>query len=252
MKVLYEPAGSIVVITMNRPEVLNAMDSEGYALLREALDRFEADPDLHVGILTGAGDRAFSTGSDLKGPSWHPAEHQPMAIIEPPEARPRTKPVIAAIDGYCVGGGLEWALRCDIRIATPRSSFGLPEPRWGALAGYCLHMLSRMIPAGEAMYLQLTGDRIDAERAYRCCLIQELVEPEDLIDRARAIAEMILACSPLAVQAIKQTVDFGLRRGVEDSYRYVHPLTAAIAGTEDAHEGPKAFAEKRAPIWKGR
>jgi enoyl-CoA hydratase/carnithine racemase len=252
VKILYEPDGPIVRITMNRPEVLNALDMEGYALLRAAFDRFEADPDLRVAILTGAGDRAFSTGSDLKGPSWHPPEQQPLAMTEPPEAEPRTKPVIAAIDGYCVGGGLEWALRCDIRIATPRSSFGLPEPRWGALAGYGLHMLSRMIPAGEALYLQLTGARIDAERAYRCCLIQEVVEPERLLERAHGIAEMILACSPLAVQAIKQTVDFGLRRGVEDSYRYLHPLTRAIAGTEDAHEGPKAFAEKRTPIWQGR
>jgi enoyl-CoA hydratase/carnithine racemase len=252
VKILYEPDRAIVVITMNRPEVLNAMDMEGYALLKEALERFEADPALQVAILTGAGGRAFSTGSDLKGSSWHPPDDQPMAIIEPPEAKPRTKPVIAAIDGYCVGGGLEWALRCDIRIATPRSSFGLPEPRWGALAGYGLHMLSRMIPAGEAMYLQLTGERIDADRAYRCCLIQELVDPEHLMERAHAIAGMILACSPLAVRAIKQTVDFGLRRGVEDSYRYIHPLTAAIAGTEDAHEGPRAFAEKRAPVWKGR
>jgi enoyl-CoA hydratase/carnithine racemase len=251
VKILYEPDGSIVTITMNRPEVLNALDMEGYALLRAALDRFEADPDLRVAILTGAGGRAFSTGSDLKGPTWHPPAHQPMAITEPPEAQPRTKPVIAAIDGYCVGGGLEWALRCDIRIATPRSSFGLPEPRWGALAGYGLHMLSRMIPAGEALYLQLTGERIDAERAYRCCLIQEVVEPEDLLERAHRIAEKILACSPLAVQAIKQVVDFGLRQGVEDSYRYLHPLTRAIAGTEDAHEGPKAFAEKRTPVWKG-
>jgi enoyl-CoA hydratase/carnithine racemase len=251
MKVLYEPAGAIAVITMNRPEVLNAMDTEGYALLKESLERFEADPDLRVAILTGAGGRAFSSGSDLKGKSWHPPEHQPVAMIEPPEPSPRTKPVIAAIDGYCVGGGLEWALRCDIRIATPRSSFGLPEPRRGALAGYGLHMLSRMIPAGEAMYLQLTGERIDAERAYHCCLVQELVEPDRLLERAHGIAELILACSPLAVQAIKQTVDFGLRRGVEDSYRYVHPLTRAIAGTEDAHEGPKAFAEKRAPVWKG-
>jgi E-phenylitaconyl-CoA hydratase len=251
VKILYEPDGSIVTITMNRPEVLNALDMEGYALLRGAFDRFEADPDLRVAILTGAGNRAFSTGSDLKGPSWHPPEHQPMAITEPPEAQPRTKPVIAAIDGYCVGGGLEWALRCDIRIATPRSSFGLPEPRWGALAGYGLHMLSRMIPAGEALYLQLTGERIDAERAYRCCLIQEVVEPEGLLERAHRIAEMILACSPLAVQAIKQVVDFGLRQGVEDSYRYLHPLTRAIAGTEDAHEGPKAFAEKRTPVWRG-
>lgn len=251
-KIRYETDGPIARITMNRPRVHNALDEEAYALLRAAFERFDGDPARRVAILSGAGGRAFSTGSDMRGAFWHPPGDQPMAVTEETEPLPRTKPVIAAIDGYCVGGGLEWALRCDIRIATPRSSFGLPEPRWGSLAGYGLHMLSRMIPAGEAMYLQLTGDRIDAERAYRCCLIQELVEPEHLLERADGIAQMIVACSPLAVQAIKQTVDFGLRRGVEDSYRYVHPLTRAIAGTEDAHEGPKAFAERRAPAWKGR
>jgi enoyl-CoA hydratase/carnithine racemase len=250
--VIYAADGPIATITMNRPQVLNALDPEGYALLRGAFDRFEADASLRVAILTGAGGRAFSTGSDLRGASWHPGDDQPMAVTEETEPFPLTKPAIAAIDGYCVGGGLEWALRCDLRIATPRSSFGLPEPRWGSLAGYGLHMLSRMIPAGEALYLQLTGERIDAERAYRCCLVQELVEPERLLARAREIAGMILACSPLAVEAIKQTVDFGLRRGVEDSYRFARPLTRRIAGTEDAHEGPRAFAEKRNPVWKGR
>jgi enoyl-CoA hydratase/carnithine racemase len=251
-KIGYQRDGPIVTITMNRPHVLNALDEEAYSLLRYAFARFEVDASLRVAILRGAGDRAFSTGSDMRGASWHPGDDTPMAVTEETEPLPRTKPAIAAIDGYCVGGGLEWALRCDIRIATVRSSFGLPEPRWGSLAGYGLHMLSRMIPAGEALYLQLTGDRIDAERAYRCCLVQELVPPERLAERAREIAGMMLACSPLAVQAIKQTVDFGLRRGVEDSYRFAHPLTRAIAGTDDAHEGPRAFAEKRPPRWKGR
>jgi enoyl-CoA hydratase len=113
-------------------------------------------------------------------------------------------------------------------------------------------MLARLIPPGEALYLQLTGTRIDAERALRCCLVQELATPEHLLARARALAELMLECSPLALQAIKQTVDFGLRQGLEDSYRFVVPLAAAIGVTEDAREGPRAFAEKREARWTGR
>jgi len=244
--------GAVAVIRMNRPEVLNALDEEGYRLLWEALVEFDTDPRLRAAILTGVGDRSFSTGSDMGGANWTRDVDQPVVVTEDRESAALTKPVIAAIDGYCLGGGLEWALRCDIRIATPRSSFGLPEPRWGTLAGYGLHMLSRMIPPGEALYLQLTGDRITAERAFRCCLVQELVEPAELMRRAQEIAGMITACSPLAVQAIKQTVDFGLRAGVEDSYRFVRPVAAAIGRSEDAHEGPSAFRDKRVPEWKGR
>jgi enoyl-CoA hydratase/carnithine racemase len=252
-KILYETDGALALITLNRPQVLNALDGEGYALLRAALQRFEDDPALRVAILTGAGSRAFSTGSDLKSGSWLAEEPGATPATEYAETDLRTKPVIAAIDGYCLGGGLEWALRCDLRIATARASFGLPEPRAGTLAGYGLHMLSRMIPAGEALYLQLTGARIDAQRALRCCLIQEIVDPpEQLLPRARALAAQIAECSPLAVRAIKQVVDFGLRAGVEDSYRFARPLAREIEHSEDIREGSRAFREKRAPVWKGR
>ena len=138
----------------------------------------------------------------MRQPFWHRGPGERMTVTEAAEPPALGKPVIAAIDGYCVGGGLEWALRCDIRIATPRSSFGLPEPRAGTLAGFGLHMLSRLIPPGEALYMQLTGSRIDAARAYRCCLVQELVAPEHLLARAREIADMVLACSPMAIEAI--------------------------------------------------
>jgi enoyl-CoA hydratase/carnithine racemase len=248
----YETDGPIAVMTIDRPERLNALDQAAYARLWDLMHRFDEDHGLRVAILTGTGGRAFSVGSDMHQSSWHPAADVPLTVTEASEPPPVRKPVIAAIDGYCVGGGLEWALRCDIRIATPRSTFGLPEPRSGSLAGFGLHMLSRLIPPGEALYMQLTGARLDAERCYRCCLIQEVVEPDQLLGRARAIAEMILACSPLAVEAIKQTVAFGLRRGVEDSYRFVAPLARAIGASADAREGPRAFVEKRPPSWLGR
>jgi enoyl-CoA hydratase/carnithine racemase len=247
----FESDGQIALMTIDRPERLNALDQAAYARLWDVMRQFDADPRLRVAILTGAGGRAFSVGSDMKQSSWHPTTDVPLTVTEGAEPPSVRKPVIAAIDGYCVGGGLEWALRCDIRIATARSTFGLPEPRSGSLAGFGLHMLARLIPPGEALYMQLTGARLDAERCYRSCLIQEVVEPDQLLDRARAIAEMILACSPLAVEAIKQTVTFGVRRGVEDSYRFAAPLARAVGASADAKEGPRAFVEKRPPSWLG-
>jgi enoyl-CoA hydratase/carnithine racemase len=251
-KVLYETRGPAAVITLNRPAVLNALDAEALALLRAHLLRFEADPALRAAILTGAGGRAFSAGADLRNTEAFGAPDAPVQVTEEPDNYEITKPLIAAIDGYCVAAGLEHALRCDIRIATPRSSFGLPEPRWSLLAGYGLHYLSRLIPPGEALYMQLTGERIDAEQALRCGLVHELVPPERLLPRAEEIAGKIAECAPLAVEAIKRTVYFNLRRGVEDSYRFVRPLAEAVGRSEDARFGAGAFAEKRKPQWKGR
>jgi enoyl-CoA hydratase/carnithine racemase len=161
--------------------------------------------------------------------------------------------MIAAIDGYCVAGGLELALQCDIRLATARSQFGLPEPRWSLIAGYGLHNLSRMIPLGEALYLQLTGNRIDAERAYRIGLIQEIVPDRAALNAAvDQVLASIRLCAPLALQAIKQVVYRGRNLPVEYSERLAEPLQQLVNQSEDAKEGPRAFAEKRLPNWKGR
>ena len=161
------------------------------------------------------------------------------------------KPLIAAIDGFCVAGGLEVSLQCDIRIATKKSEFGLPEPRWSILAGYGLHNLNRMIPLGESLYMQLTGSRINSERAYNIGLIQEVVEDrEELFSCVDRIAEEIKLCAPLAVQAIKQIVYLGRNLPVEYSQKFTIPISQRISGTEDSIEGPKAFSEKRKPKWK--
>lgn len=249
-QIRYEVDGQVALVTIDRPDCLNVLDDAAYARLWELLHAFQADPLLRVAIVTGAGGRAFSVGSDMRQSFWHRGPGETMSVTESAEPPAIGKPVIAAIDGYCVGGGLEWALRCDIRIATPRSTFGLPEPRSGTLAGFGLHMLSRLIPPGEALYMQLTGTRIDAARAYRCCLVQELVAPENLLARAREIADMVLACSPMAIEAITQTVHFGLRQGLEDSYRFVAPLASTVGAGDEAKEGPRAFLEKRPPSWQ--
>jgi enoyl-CoA hydratase/carnithine racemase len=247
----YDVDGQVALVTIDRPDSLNALDDAAYARLWEVLRTFASDPSLRVAIVTGTGGQAFSVGSDMRQSFWHPEVGDALTVTEAAEPPAIGKPLIAAIDGFCVGGGLEWALRCDIRIATPRSSFGLPEPRSGTLAGFGLHMLSRLIPAGEALYMQLTGARIDAARAYHCCLVQELVSPEDLLPRAREIADMVLACAPMAIDAITQTVHFGLRQGLKDSYRFVAPLASAVGASADAREGPRAFLEKRPPSWQG-
>ena len=161
------------------------------------------------------------------------------------------KPLIAAIDGFCVAGGLEVSLQCDIRIATKKSEFGLPEPRWSILAGYGLHNLNRMVPLGESLYMQLTGSRINSERAYCIGLIQDVVEDrEELLERVDQVAGEIKLCAPLAVQAIKQIVYQGRNLPVEYSQKLAIPISERISATEDSIEGPKAFSEKRKPEWK--
>ncbi len=163
------------------------------------------------------------------------------------------KPIIACIDGFCVAGGLELSLECDIRVASQASSFGLPEPRWSILASYGLHHLARMVPLGEALYIQLTGSRIPASEAHRIGLIHS-VHPDraSTLAAAAKIAEELKMCAPLAVQATKKIVKIGRNLPVEYSYKLAEDIGKAVQNTEDAIEGPKAFAEKRAPQWKMR
>jgi enoyl-CoA hydratase/carnithine racemase len=163
------------------------------------------------------------------------------------------KPVIAAIDGYCLAGGLELALYCDVRLATAQSVFGLPEPRRSLLAGPGLIHLSRMIPLGEALKMQLTGSPITAERAHQIGLVQELTEDRDeLMARAGTLAAEIGECAPLAVRHIKRIVRESRSMPVDAAWEYAEPFYGDLAATEDAAEGPRAFAEKRPPRWQGR
>lgn len=252
--IIYEKRDQVAYITLNRPEVLNALNQELRDGLREALLDFRDDPDMLVAIMSGAGGRAFSAGMDLKDRAQRDAagERRPGArqsIID----LEVFKPIIAAIDGFCVAGGLELSLQCDIRIATEQSEFGLPEPRWSLTAGYGLHNLSRMIPLGEALYMQLTGRRITSSRAYQIGLIQEVAaDRQALFALAERIADEVKLCAPLAVRAIKQIVYQGRNLPVEYSQKLGAPLSAQVHATEDAVEGPRAFAEKRRPVWKVR
>lgn len=255
--ILYEKRDGVGYITLNRPESLNALNRELSAGLREALSEIRDDPEVILGVLIGAGGRAFSAGMDLKERATLDAKGD-RPSLDPRGAGSFVdmgvyKPLIAAIDGFCVAGGLEVSLQCDIRIATEKSEFGLPEPRWSILAGYGLHNLSRMIPLGESLYMQLTGSRIDSERAYNIGLIQDVVKDrEELLAKVDRVAEEIKLCAPLAVQAIKQIVYQGKNLPVEYSQKLSIPISQSISATVDSIEGPKAFSEKRKPVWKMR
>ena len=255
--VLYETRNNIAYITLNRPESLNALSREVGRGLREAMDEFRDNDDLYVAILVGSGGRAFSAGMDLKERAALDAEGdipQSPAIGKHEASfadRGVFKPVIAGIDGYCVAGGLELSLKCDIRVATRQSQFGLPEPRWSIFPGHAVHNLSRMIPLGEALNMMLTGERIGSQRAYDIGLIQHLVEDRDaMMAKCEELAEQIKLCAPLAVQGIKRIVYGGKDQPVEYSVRMGAPIMEHVQGTADAIEGPRAFSEKRAPVWK--
>ena len=260
--VKYEKRDRIAFVTLNRPEVLNALNQELFGALSEALQDATKDDDILVVIVTGEGGRAFSAGADLKEMANRDAQGPTQGSTQPAAPRGMSgfdailncpKPIIAAIDGYCVAGGLEVSLYCDIRIATEKSRFGLPEPRRSLLAGPGLHNLSRMIPLGEALWIQLTGAHMTAQRAYDIGLIQALVPDRDaLFAEAERVANEIKQCAPLAVQAIKRIAKTGRNLPLEESWKMAAPIQEQINKTEDRLEGPKAFAEGRAPVWKMR
>lgn len=253
---LYEKKEHYAIFTMNRPDRLNALGGTMQPELHEAHEDFTADIEMRVGILTGAGDRAFSAGADLKEMSAPAQPISPTAraaqldLVFPFSHNP--KPFIAAVNGYAVGGGMERAMSCDIRIAADHAQFGLLEIKRGILAGYGIHNLARLIPYGEAMYVLLTGDLISAEEAKRIGLVHSVVPRAKLMDEAVRIAEMIVSNAPLSVRGTKAVAGYWRHFNLDESYRWVPWVNEVVLGSEDAREGPRAFAEKRQPVWKGR
>lgn len=256
--VLYEKRDHVAYITMNRPEAMNALNTELVNGLYDAFVEFRDDRDLFVCILTGAGGRAFSTGLDLKenaarraalerGEEWPQSRSSIPALIKGLKI---DKPIIAAIDGYCLAGGAELAIQCDIRIATSQSEFGFPNPRWSLIPP---RDIVEMIPRGEAMYILLTGSRISTEVALRNGLIHSIhPDRESLMQEAARIAEEILMCAPLAVQATKALLRLERELTPAEFDLKVQELQQAVAQSEDAREGRTAFAERRRPDWKAR
>ncbi|HEY2106120.1 MAG TPA: enoyl-CoA hydratase-related protein [Candidatus Binataceae bacterium] len=255
----YETRERKAYITLNRPEVMNALNFEIGNAIADAVREFGGDDNLLVAVITGEGGRAFSAGMDLKETSQRDQGTLPRDTGRKTGARAAfdelmncRKPIIAAIDGYCLAAGLEITINCDIRIATVQSRFGLPEARRSLIPGPGVQ-LSRHIAMGEALLILLTGGHVTAERMYQLGYLQRLVpDREALFKEADAIAEEILQCAPLAVQALKRIIKNGHSLPVPILEQMAEPIRAAIERTEDRREGPRAFVEKRPAVWKMR
>ena len=250
-----ERDGRILTVTIDRPKVMNALHPPANAELGEVFDEFCEDDDLWVAIITGAGDRAFSAGNDLKYQAAGGAMGlPPMGFAGLTGRYDNFKPVIAAVNGVAMGGGFEIALACDLIIASENAVFALPEPTVGtaALAGG-MQRLPQQIPLKHAMGMLLTGRRVSAREGHELGFVNEVMPPDDLMPAARRWAEEIAACAPLSVRATKQCAMASLEGGsiVENMSRRYDQRTAMLK-SEDYAEGPRAFSEKRPPVWKGR
>lgn len=249
--------GRLTILTMNRPDVMNAVHAPMHREMGEALDAFAADPEQWVAIITGAGGRAFSAGNDLKATAAGADLSWPDAGFGGITNRwDLAKPVIAAVNGIAMGGGFEIALACDLIIAADNALFALPEPKVGlaALAGG-MHRLPREIGLKRAMGMMLTARRVGAAEGKELGFVNEVVPAAELMDAARRWAGMILECGPMSVRATKEAAMKGLdepslRAALEGQAQY--PAVRALYRSEDFKEGPKAFAEKRQPNWQGR
>jgi enoyl-CoA hydratase len=251
-EVLVEYADRVAIMTINRPQARNAINHAVSALMAEALDELDRRDDLTVGIITGAGE-TFSSGMDLKAfLAGENVSIEGRGLAGLTQAPPR-KPLIAAVEGWALAGGCEVALACDLIVAADDAKFGIPEVKRGLVAGAGgLIRLPRRIPAGIAMELALTGDPLPAADAYRLGLVNTLTMPGAALDGARALAARIAANGPLAVTATKQIVARQHDWDLDDAWARQQPIVQPVFGSQDAREGARAFAEKRAPVWTGR
>ena len=258
---LFELKDRVAVMTLNRPAQRNAINQEMRDTLMNCLQRIREDGDIRAAILTGAGG-TFSAGADLKerasGGGGRKRDNTPATIIESDHAAQWStmkfeKPLIAAIDGYCLAGAMELSLICDIRICTPAAQFGLPEIARGFFpGGGGPQRLAKTIPQSMAMELILTGDRIDAETALRAGIVSRVVPEDELMPTAMKIATRIASHAPLAVRAAKEVTQAAYDETLDQALRLGGTLRWIVGQTEDAKEGPRAFVEKREANYQGR
>ncbi len=252
-----ERDGKLLIVTLNRPDVMNALHPPSHVELDEVFNDFANDPELWVAIVTGAGDRAFSAGNDLKYQATHGGKRVSVPDSGFAGLTSRfglNKPIIAAVNGVAMGGGFEIALACDLIIASDNAVFALPEPRVGlaALAGG-LHRLPRQIGEKQALGMILTGRRVSAEEGQQLGFVNDVVPQAELKATARKWAHQILECSPMSIRASKEAVYKGLGEAdLQKAMTGKYEAVADMIKSEDFIEGPRAFAEKRPPDWKGR
>jgi enoyl-CoA hydratase len=254
---LYEQDTSIVQLTINRPEKYNALNRQTISDLEQAFDQIDRDPQVRAVVLTGAGEKSFVAGADINE----------LAELQPLDARAHalrgqrlysrienlSKPVIAAINGFALGGGLELAMSCTLRIASDNAKLGQPEIKLGIIPGYGgTQRLPRLVGKGVALSLLLTGDPINAAEAFRIGLVQQVVPPADLLATARQWATRILSNAPLAVSLCLDTVNRGLEMSLPEALSYEASQFALTCSTEDMREGTRAFVEKRPAAFRGR
>ncbi|MGH7781164.1 MAG: enoyl-CoA hydratase-related protein [Candidatus Binataceae bacterium] len=255
--VKYDKRDHIAHIMFNRPERMNALHPACHLEMDQVWDDFVADKAMWVAIVTGAGDKAFSAGNDLRWTAEHRGDMTGALRGKGGFAGITArydiyKPIIAAVNGFALGGGFEIALGCDIIIAAEHARFGLPEPRVGLMAAAGgVHRLPRHIPHKIAMGMMLTGRHITAQEAHKWGIVNEVVPMKDLIPTAEKWAAEIMECSPLSVQATKEAAMAGLGRPVEDAIAKHYDLQAKLFKSKDAVEGPLAFSQKRKPNWTG-
>jgi dehydration protein DpgD len=261
-RVGYVKQDHVARVTLDRPAVLNAMDLRMHEELAEVWDDVENDDDVLVAVLTGAGERAFCVGQDLKERAGRDAAGTPASTFggrgQPgwPRLTERfdlSKPVVARVDGYAFGGGFELVLACDLVIVSDRSSFALPEVRLGLVPGAGgAFRLIRQLPQKVAMGYLLTGRRLDAATAHRYGLVNEVVPPDRLDACVDGWVADLVASAPLSVRAIKQAALRSVDLPLAEAFTAAYPWEERRRRSRDAVEGPKAFAEKRAPSWSGR
>jgi enoyl-CoA hydratase/carnithine racemase len=254
MDVLLDVDGPVAVITLNRPAKLNAITPEMAGALRACLDRVDADPAIRVAVLTGAGERSFCVGSDIR---------ELDAYATPWEFRNRgdygdavralRKPIVAAVNGYAYGGGLELAMACDIRLAATTATFAAPEIKLGWIGGSGQSaLLAHAVGPGNAATMLLTGDPIDAARAKDWGLVTEVVPPEELLPAVRELAGKIAARPPIAAQTAKANLRAAYTMPLDQAIQYERDLQTVCFATADAAEGRAAFAARREPVFEGR
>lgn len=257
MALLFETKNHIAYITLNRPEAMNAMDPETYHELSEAWAEVRDNSDIWVAIITGAGDKAFSAGADLKKTIPHPAEVWHHWQTQEDQILNRGlevwKPVIAAVNGYCLAGGMTLLLATDIRIAAEHATFGLSEVKRGIVPGNGgTQRTIQQLPYPIAMYFILTGERMNTQEALRAGLINKIVPLSDLMSEAERVAKIIGENAPLAVRAAKELAVRGKYMPIEYGLRLEASMNRILIDTQDAKEGPKAFAEKRKANFTGK